>query len=219
VPNRYVREDAIESERVNALSWQGEVFYRRLINRVDDFGRYTANAGLLRASIFPLQIDKVSVADVAKLLLECEQSGLISTWKGELGKEYLALHTWKKERATTSKYPDPPADICKRLHTSVRKCSHPPTDAPDYDPDYDNDSDTDNARARVGRFAPPSIEEVAQYCQERRNGIDPEAFVAFYASKGWKVGGASMKDWKSPVITWEKRNRAEKPSVSVPDFV
>ena len=56
------------------------------------------------------------------------------------------------------------------------------------------------------RFSPPSVEEVRAYCQERNNGIDPEAFVAFYASKGWKVGNSPMKDWKQCVITWEKRD-------------
>lgn len=57
----------------------------------------------------------------------------------------------------------------------------------------------------VQRFVPPTIEEVRAYCEQRRNGIDAEAFVAFYKSKGWKVGKDSMKDWKSSVITWEKR--------------
>ena len=58
------------------------------------------------------------------------------------------------------------------------------------------------------RFQPPTVEEVKEYCESRNNGVDPEAFVAFYASKGWKVGNQTMKDWKQAVITWEKRNRA-----------
>ena len=35
---------------------------------------------------------------------------------------------------------------------------------------------------------PPTVEEVRAYCQERGNGIDPEAFVDFYAARGWKYG-------------------------------
>ena len=39
--------------------------------------------------------------------------------------------------------------------------------------------------------------------------MDAETFVDFYASKGWKVGNAPMKDWEAAVRTWEKRdNRA-----------
>lgn len=56
-----------------------------------------------------------------------------------------------------------------------------------------------------GDFVPPSLEEVSAYCQERQNGIDPEQFISFYASKGWKVGKHKMVDWKAAVRTWEKR--------------
>lgn len=133
MPNRYVREDAIESEAVNRLGWQAEVFWRRLINRVDDFGRLTANRELLRASIFPLHLNKVSGAEIGKLLLECEHAGLLSTWKGEDGKEYLAMHKWEKGRAKESKYPEPPVAIRERLQTYVYKCAHPPAVVPDSD--------------------------------------------------------------------------------------
>jgi len=56
-------------------------------------------------------------------------------------------------------------------------------------------------------FTPPTVEEVARYCAERHNGIDPETFIDFYTSKGWKVGNAKMKDWKAAVRTWEKRRK------------
>lgn len=58
--------------------------------------------------------------------------------------------------------------------------------------------------AKAKRFIPPTVDEVASYCQERGNGIDPEAFVDFYASKGWMVGKNPMKDWKAAVRTWER---------------
>ena len=45
------------------------------------------------------------------------------------------------------------------------------------------------------------------YCKERNNGIDAEAFVAFYESKGWLIGKNPMKNWKSAVITWEKSRK------------
>lgn len=59
-------------------------------------------------------------------------------------------------------------------------------------------------------FQKPSVSEVAEFCRERNNGIDPEEFVAFYESKGWMVGRNPMKDWKSAVITWEKAKKREK---------
>jgi len=61
----------------------------------------------------------------------------------------------------------------------------------------------------VRRFSPPSVGEVEAYCLERRNGISPQAFIDFYASKGWKVGSSPMKDWKAAVRTWEQRRKQE----------
>ena len=61
------------------------------------------------------------------------------------------------------------------------------------------------AKEKRTRFSAPSVGEVADYCWERKNNVDPEVFVDFYSSKGWKVGKEPMKDWKACVRTWEKR--------------
>ena len=83
------------------------------------------------------------------------------------------------------------------------------------DIEEDIDTDIENIKAakppRAPAFKPPTVEEVAAYCRERNNGIDPEAFVNFYKSKGWKVGKDKMTDWKAAVITWEKRDRETPP--------
>ena len=51
------------------------------------------------------------------------------------------------------------------------------------------------------RFTPPSLEEVKAYCKERNNGIDPQRFIDYYESNGWKVGRNKMKDWRAAVRT------------------
>lgn len=61
------------------------------------------------------------------------------------------------------------------------------------------------------RFVKPTIEEIKKYCIERNNSVDADAFLAYYQSNGWKVGGkAPMKDWQAAVITWEKNERSNK---------
>ena len=56
-------------------------------------------------------------------------------------------------------------------------------------------------------FEKPTVEEVAIYCRERGNAVDPEGFCDFYEAKGWRIGKEPMKNWKAAVRTWEKRNR------------
>lgn len=60
---------------------------------------------------------------------------------------------------------------------------------------------------KAGKFTPPTIDQVRAYCLERKNQIDPEAFLNFYESKGWMVGNNKMKDWRASVRTWEGRNK------------
>ena len=65
----------------------------------------------------------------------------------------------------------------------------------------------DERRAVVKRFVKPTEDEVRQYCHERGNGVDAEAFCAYYESKGWLIGKTPMKDWRAAVRTWETRER------------
>ena len=55
-------------------------------------------------------------------------------------------------------------------------------------------------------FKKPTLDEVKNYCLERNNNIDAEAFIAYYESKGWMVGSGKMKKWKAAIVTWEKKN-------------
>ena len=81
--------------------------------------------------------------------------------------------------------------------------------------DTDSVNDTESVKeTKQRKFVKPSVDEVREYCQERQNNIDPDAFVDFYESKGWKVGSNPMKDWKAAVRTWEKRS--DKPVRSSP---
>ena len=63
--------------------------------------------------------------------------------------------------------------------------------------------------AKRKRFTPPSLEEVKEYCDSRNNGVDPQAFIDFYTSKGWKIGKETMKDWQAAVRTWERREEKQ----------
>ena len=82
----------------------------------------------------------------------------------------------------------------------------------------DKDKDIVKVKAKVKRFVKPTIEEVADYCNERNNDVDAEKFYDYYSSNGWKVGKNAMKDWKASVRTWEK-NTTQQQKVSQPKQV
>ena len=62
-------------------------------------------------------------------------------------------------------------------------------------------------------FKNPTLDEIRNYCTERKNNVNAEQFYDFYASKGWMIGKNKMKDWKAAIRTWErntKNDNAEK---------
>ena len=76
------------------------------------------------------------------------------------------------------------------------------------DKDIDGDEDINVlTKTTRKRFAPPTVDEVRAYCQDRQNGVDPQRFVDYYSSNGWMVGKNKMKDWKAAVRTWEQNEK------------
>lgn len=63
------------------------------------------------------------------------------------------------------------------------------------------------------RFIVPTLEEVKQYCQERKNRVDAELFLDYYEAKGWMIGKNKMKNWRAAVRTWEKNDKERKPDI------
>lgn len=62
---------------------------------------------------------------------------------------------------------------------------------------------------KVKAFKRPTVDEVAEYCKERGNGIDAQQFCDFYEAKGWVVGKSPMRDWRAAVRTWEQRHKQD----------
>lgn len=61
------------------------------------------------------------------------------------------------------------------------------------------------------RFTPPTLQEVTAYVAEKGYNVDPERFVDYYAARGWKIKGDSMKDWKAAVRNWHRTQRQDEP--------
>jgi hypothetical protein len=140
MPDRILRADILTSEPVNQLSWPAEVFYRRLMSVVDDFGRYEGRPSLLRAALYPLQIDKVSEPDVVKWMGEVSKAGLVRKYTVD-GKEYVEITKFRQRlRAMKSKYPAP-ADIRGQMTASDDR---PPPETKRGGDGFRNESETES---------------------------------------------------------------------------
>ena len=91
-----------------------------------------------------------------------------------------------------------------RERKKALQCNNDVTQEIEY---RDKSIDIDKENNKRKNFIKPTLEEVNQYCLERKNNIDPENFIDYYNSNGWKVGKNQMKDWKAAIRTWERRNK------------
>jgi hypothetical protein len=95
------------------------------------------------------------------------------------------------------------------LPTSVQpRFNHGSTDVQRVFNQTETETETQTETETYKRFIRPSQSEVEEYLVERRwknPERKAEQFISHYESKGWKIGKAKMKSWRSAVITWEGR--------------
>ncbi len=66
--------------------------------------------------------------------------------------------------------------------------------------------------------APPTMEEVTDYCKQRRSPVDPQWFYDYYQSRGWCMGKVTVRDWKALLRNWEKQERRQSPAREEEDY-
>ena len=55
-------------------------------------------------------------------------------------------------------------------------------------------------------FVKPTIEEITEFCKEKKININVKKFFLHYESNGWHVGKSPMKSWKAAVQKWAENN-------------
>jgi len=117
MPNRILREGIIESRAVNSLSDSGELFYRRLMSIVDDYGRIEADPEVLRARLFSRSLDRWPLSRVSSALTEV--SGVLTDDGHPLltvyrvsNHNFLQINNFNQRiRAAISKCPSPDGQV------------------------------------------------------------------------------------------------------------
>lgn len=232
MPTRILREGILTSERVNALSPPAEVFYRRLMSVVDDYGRFDGRPGLLRVSCFPLRVDTVREADISRWIAECVKAGLLVLYAVG-GKPYLELQDFKQQQRAKSKCPSPSdgqmLDVCeadaKQVLSKGSADVHlggvvsevvgvlpsppaPPAPTPAA-PKAPASAPVDPKGSRLpSDWVLP--DDWATWCEEQRPDLDPrqvaDGFRDFWVGKAGR--DARKTDW---LATWRNWCRGQKP--------
>src|SRR5690348_3653225 len=127
MPNRIIKESALDSEDLDRLSNGAERLFWRLVVVADDFGRFEASPQVVKARCFPRKVDTL-------------RTGQVQTWMNELapklvryyqvnGRQYGFFINWlshQQKRANKSKFPEPPQleqnqhdSNCNQLQSNV----------------------------------------------------------------------------------------------------
>lgn len=98
------------------------------------------------------------------------------------------------------------------------KCFSEKAKKADNDNEYDNDLKENTLEGvKEKRFAPPTLENVSEYCREMGyTNVDAARFIDFYTSNGWMVGKNRMKDWKAAVRNWDREKRIRRGRMGPP---
>jgi hypothetical protein len=159
VPNRILRDGILSSDRVDALDAAAEVFYRRLISVVDDFGRFDARTSILISACYPLRAStkrSPRERDVDAWISACIAAGLVVVYQ-VAGKPFLCLVDFRQQvRAKASKYPEPPAaSACEsdatHMHSTCEASAH-------LDGDVVGDVDDKERRQKSAAAKPPQTD-------------------------------------------------------------
>lgn len=130
-----------------------------------------------------------------------------------LKEQTLEYSLWLKIQRRIDTEAEKYAQISEKRREAANKryAKEPPPAAKNANADFAEEPKA-KAKAESAKrtsFEKPTVEEIAAYCSERKNGIAPQAFFDFYESKGWKVGAVKMRDWRACVRTWEQRRKSE----------
>ena len=208
---RMFAKTIIDSDAFLDMPMSARLLYYDLSMRADDDGFVNAPKKIMR--MVGATQDDLGILAMRKFIIPFESGVVvIKHWK---------IHNYiRKDTYNETKYKEEKATLLldeNNAYTQARYVA--------IEPAVDDPSTQDRlGKDRLGkvrledsmkrkRFTPPSVEEVAEYCIERCNNINPQAFVDYYAQQKWKLSnGNPMADWKAAVRNWENRNKNRRPS-------
>ena len=205
MPNRLIKESALDSEDLSALSNGAERLFWRLIVVADDFGRFDGAPQVIKARCFPRLVDKLRTNEVENWMKELEPK-LVRFYLVN-GRPYGYFLNWLKhqqKRANASKFPDPPES--EQLHDDSN-CNHLQSNVLGIEIEIEN---RDRDRNRMPQKRPQYktaypddfeiSESVRRWCMSQHVGeLAPhlDAFRDYHTAKG-----SRFLDWDAAFRNW-----------------
>lgn len=149
-------------------------------------------------------------------VMETSRSRIVAGSNG--GSKQPSNDASKQPSKTTGKQPSKPESKTESKAASKR---------PSEEEEEEEVGITEKGKGKRARFRAPSPADVREYAAAyaESKGIalgsidfDPDYFVDYYESKGWKVGKAPMKDWKATVRNWLRSSKPRGKEVSGDDY-
>lgn len=124
MPQRMLR-DWTNSSKVDQLTPFEEVVFARLIMKVDDYGRYYADATMLRNTLFPRK-NNIPVEDIRKAIEKMAEVGLIHLYESAKNGEPLLeiLDFGQRLRQMKNRF-DAPTATCQQVDSNLSASCRP----------------------------------------------------------------------------------------------
>lgn len=196
MPNRMLR-DWTNSYKVDSISIQAELFFVRLIMKVDDYGCFYADPRLLKANLFPLRMDKIREADIPRWIAECEKAGLIVLYESS-HKQYLQILDFRQrlDRAK-SKFPLPIVNQLVNDYPAVVNDYPPEVEVEQKGKEHEQRTREDLSESNL--FRKPNIPTKTQVLEAiTAAGGTKEMAKSFWQkheSTGWFSNGSPIKNY------------------------
>lgn len=194
---RYLKPDFFEDEHLAQLPFVHRLTYAGLWCLADKAGRLEDSPVKIKARLFSSDLSTINKKiDIDKILEDLTHKPFIVRYEAE-NKKYIEIINFLKHQ---------------RPHHTEKNSEIPPFNGeitvkePLKTGGNGNGKGNGKGNGECARFAPPTIEEVSQYCLERNKGVDPNKWFNHYQANGWMVGRNKMKDWKAAVRTWERED-------------
>ena len=196
MPNRIIKESAFASDRIAALSDFEFRLWVGLITQADDAGRGDARPAIIKGRVFALR-ERTTVSDIDRSLNGLAAHGCVFLYKVD-GKPYYVFPNWanhQRVRDVKPKYPGlEDADENSIFPQSAADCGElPPKSNPIQIQSKSNPMRETRAQSK------PTLDEVVNYCRERRSGVNAKRFFEYNEARGWK----GIEDWKAALRSWE----------------